>query len=58
MSMVSHLNKEYMTTNCPACGHEIDVCEADLNGTMPDGCKEYECSCPECGQGFYSSEAY
>ena len=43
---------------CPACGEEVIIEKDDISGEMPDGTLEYFTYCSECGQGFYSSEAY
>ena len=62
MSMVSHLNQEYMEAQCPCCGRTCTVWESDLYGTLMDGkdntTKEYSGECPECHQQFYASIAY
>jgi len=62
MSMVSHLNEEYMKTQCPCCGLTVEVFESNLCGTFPDGkgntATEYSARCPRCNQSFYVSTAY
>lgn len=59
MSMVSHLNEEYMEAWCPCCGKTCSVWESDCTRPATDDTPaEYEAHCSECGQDFYVSTEY